>query len=90
LNARLGRAFLWLHAICTFAVGRDVQTLALFLLRDAQADGEIDKFEGDEGHDPGPDEGGDHTRGLDQHLISNRITVGDFIGDIIVDSCAAE
>ena len=74
----------------SLAVAGDIQTLALFLFGDAQANDHVDHFVGNESNHAGPDHGCQDRLQLNPKLASDRILWRYGIRDIVVDASAAE
>ena len=58
----------FLAVVGRLAVGRDVQTFALFFFGDTQTDGQVNDLEGDHRDHARPDNGQQHGFGLDPNL----------------------
>src|ERR1044071_8248503 len=80
----------FLHAIGCLAVGGGIQAFTLVLFAHAQTDGEVDQLVGDEGDDPGPDQGHANGLGLNPELRADALEAGLHLEPVVRESRPAE
>ena len=74
--------------VAALAVLSRIQTFSLNIIRNPQADGDINNFEADKGNNTGPQQGNNHTPDL-RHYLSTHASVSPGAGDVINNACAA-